>query len=336
MKADAKYDQSVSLIRFIATIFIVTCHIMQYLDIELAWWFNVGVQMFLCMSGFLYGRRGIIENDVDFYLKNAKKILIDYYMVIVFVILLHAVFIPEYLSVSAVYRAFLTSATLAGGQHLWYISYCLLCYLITPFLSRYFATDKNNQLVKRFLVLSILTVLVMKVFFYSFNHAWIICYIIGFFLGKISKNEKRRLYVNISWIIVAGAIIFNAIQIVQDYIVHVTLSDRLASWYISFCDYAHVALGVSLFVGLRFIFSALFAKGTHETLKKLCAYSDKYSYDVYLVHQFVILGPLSLMSFTGSLGINIALILVIIAVSAGIVHFLSTCIRNQQERCKQI
>lgn len=50
MKIKSSYDYSVSLIRLIATIFIITCHIMQYLSIELAWWFNVGVQIFLCMS----------------------------------------------------------------------------------------------------------------------------------------------------------------------------------------------------------------------------------------------------------------------------------------------
>ena len=43
MKIKSSYDYSVSLIRLIATIFIITCHIMQYLSIELAWWFNVGV-----------------------------------------------------------------------------------------------------------------------------------------------------------------------------------------------------------------------------------------------------------------------------------------------------
>jgi len=42
MKIKSSYDYSVSLIRLIATIFIITCHIMQYLSIELAWWFNVG------------------------------------------------------------------------------------------------------------------------------------------------------------------------------------------------------------------------------------------------------------------------------------------------------
>lgn len=53
MKIKSSYDYSVSLIRLIATIFIITCHIMQYLSIELAWWFNVGVQIF-CVCLVIY------------------------------------------------------------------------------------------------------------------------------------------------------------------------------------------------------------------------------------------------------------------------------------------
>lgn len=40
-------DYSVSLIRLVATVMIVTCHMMQYEDFVLAWWLNAGVQVFL-------------------------------------------------------------------------------------------------------------------------------------------------------------------------------------------------------------------------------------------------------------------------------------------------
>lgn len=61
---------------------IISCHIMQYYDLELAWWFNVGVQIFLCISGFLYGQKSI-DNVTDFYNKRLKKILIPYYLVFI-------------------------------------------------------------------------------------------------------------------------------------------------------------------------------------------------------------------------------------------------------------
>lgn len=47
-------SQLASLIRVIALCFIVVCHIMQYLENELALWFNVSVQIFLCISVFVW------------------------------------------------------------------------------------------------------------------------------------------------------------------------------------------------------------------------------------------------------------------------------------------
>ena len=212
MKVRANYDYSISLTRLLATLFIITCHIMQYLDIELAWWFNVGVQIFLCMSGFLYGKRDKISDDLTFYKNNILKILIDYYVVIISVILLFMVFIPEQLSTITTIKVLLTYGTLNGGGHLWYIPYCLFCYLITPFLSRYF--EKNKHIIRRFLVLSILAIVITETFFNYFNSAWIFCYMLGFFLGNISDYEKIKLFRNMSLLIVVGAVLSNSIQIV--------------------------------------------------------------------------------------------------------------------------
>ena len=47
-------DLGISFCRYIAMNFIVACHVLQYYDNEQAWWFNCGVQIFICISGFLY------------------------------------------------------------------------------------------------------------------------------------------------------------------------------------------------------------------------------------------------------------------------------------------
>lgn len=302
---------------------------MQYLDIELAWWFNVGVQIFLCMSGFLYGKRDKISDDLTFYKNNILKILIDYYVVIISVILLFMVFIPEQLSTITTIKVLLTYGTLNGGEHLWYIPYCLFCYLITPFLSRYF--EKNKHIIRRFLVLSILAIVITETFFNYFNSAWIFCYMLGFFLGNISDYEKIKLFRNMSLFIVVGAVLSNSIQIVLDYVIRLELNGIAALLYRRFCNFAHVFLGVALFIAFKSIFSRAFKNGYPDSIKKLCLYSDKYSYDIYLVHQFVILGPFSLMKFTNNIGLNIMLIIAIIAVGAVVVNFVSTHIKYRIE-----
>lgn len=326
---EQKHDYSISLIRLIATVFIIVCHIMQYLDMELAWWFNVGVQMFLCMSGFLYGKRNQINDDLKFYKKNFLKILIDYYVVIISVILLFTIFLPEKLSIVEIIKVLLTNRTLRGGEHLWYIPYCLLCYLITPVLSRCLGNCENKSIFKRFLLLSIFVVVVIDLFFNYFKSAWIFCYILGFFLGRISNREKSDLCNKMSFAIITGAILSNCVQIIQDYVLKLEFSDIIASRYYRFCNFAHVALGVSLFIIFKAVFSVIFKNGYPNLIKKICGYSDKYSYDVYLVHQFVILGPFSLMHLTEMIGINLVLIMAIILVSSVLVNFISTRVRNK-------
>lgn len=331
MKIEQNRDYAISLIRLIATVFIISCHIMQYLDIELAWWFNVGVQMFLCMSGFLYGKKGKIENDLKFYKKNIIKILTDYYVVVVFVMLVFVVFLPEERSTVSFIRALLLSGRLSGGEHLWYIPYCLLCYLITPFLFRYFEHYKDGKRVKAFLMLCVLAFFVIEGFFNYFLSAWIICYIIGYFLGTVANEKNGKLYKGISWSVVAGAAVFNTVQIAIDYVIKLEFVGIPAWLYERFCEYAHVALGIALFVILKFVFSKLFENGVPKVIEKICTCSDKYSYDIYLVHQFVILGPLSMMLLTPVRGINITVILVVTMVGAVVVNLISKHIKKKMK-----
>jgi peptidoglycan/LPS O-acetylase OafA/YrhL len=300
---------------------------MQYLSIELAWWFNVGVQIFLCMSGYLYGKKEKITDELTFYKKNFTKILVDYYVVIIPVIFLILLIIPEQISIITIAKSLLTCGTLSGGGHLWYIPYCLFCYLITPFLSRYF--EKKEHIFMRFLVLSIFSVVFIEAFLTYFNAAWIFCYVLGFFLGRIVEGEKVNLYSKMSVLIVIGAFVFNTIQVIQDYVIKFEFNGIFASLYDRFCNYAHVLLGVALFVIFKSLFSRAFKNGYPDFIKKICSYSDKYSYDIYLVHQFIILGPFSLMTLTGVLGLNLALIVIIVVVAAVVVNLISALIKRQ-------
>ena len=52
-------DNAISMLRFISMLMIIACHICQHYEIELAFWFNVGVQVFFMISGFLYGQKDI-------------------------------------------------------------------------------------------------------------------------------------------------------------------------------------------------------------------------------------------------------------------------------------
>ena len=142
--AEQKRDLSISFVRMLAMMFIVICHVMQYYDVELAWWFNIGVQIFLCISGYLYGRKRILDILV-FYRKNFVKILIDYEIVVFAAVAATVLFTDTVITVEEIAEAVLTVSTIAGGAHLWFIPTILMCYLLTPLYERIFSRAEQSH-----------------------------------------------------------------------------------------------------------------------------------------------------------------------------------------------
>ena len=93
------------------------------------------------------------------------------------------------------------------------------------------------------------------------------------------------------------ALIENGIQIIFDYVRQLGFSGSIGKAYSYFCNYNHVCLGVFLFLLMKTVFDKMPIVNHSRTIGFLNI-SDKYSYEAYLVHQFLILGPMSLMTIT--------------------------------------
>lgn len=329
-------DYSISLIRFLATVSIIVCHLFQFYDHELAWWFNIGVQMFLCISGFLYAKKGVITDDLKFYKKTFTKILVDYYIIAIPAFVILTVFFFKQFSVITAIQVLFTKAVLPGGGHLWYIPYCLLCYFLTPLLSRFFDRHKNKHLTISFVILFLILITLIDLFFHFFVGAWIFCYILGYFLGVVSLKGKTKLYNAICLIIIAIAVVSNTAQILLDYVIKFEFNEVHYVYYKKMCNYAHVALGTALFLLLKKLFAVIFKNGYPTPIQKFCSISDRYSYDVYLVHHFIILGPLTLMTLTKIPILNIVIILVLIVLLAVIVNLISAFIKNKLKKFTEL
>lgn len=323
-------DYSISLVRLLATVFIVACHIMQYNDFVLAWWFNVGVQIFLCMSGFLYSKKEI-TNPLGFYKKQLWKILVDYYIVVLTASLLQFIFLPQKITLFRFAKAFFLYGTLSGGEHLWYIPYIILCYILTPVLASLMKMlyDKKSslRLVLGSLLILLFSLVIFSSFFDYFNSAWVNCYIIGFILG-FCQDKCKPLFGKLFIAISVVCVVMNFSQIYVEYFAKMQFSGAAAEIFRIFCDYAHVALGCFLFIALHLAFSVIFKKKPPRIGGKILDISDKLSYDVYLVHQFLILGPMSLMAITGLKWVNVIIIIVLILVLSLGLNYLSKFIRD--------
>lgn len=313
-------SSSISLIRLIALVFIINCHKMQWLNLELAWWFNVGVQIFLCISGYLYGQKDVGELT-SFYSRRFKKILIPYFIVFISYGLLQFFFAKDVFVASSFLKGLLVNASLKGAGHLWFVATILMCYVLTPLLEAYRNRYVKNR--KSWIVLTLLAVEITVVFFglfdKFFNPVWISFYVIGYALGI---NEKQK-HINtkvLTSLIGVVALIGNAIQIYCSYVIHKDFPE-----YQCFCDFNHVMLGVFLFLALMILCDKLqLGKGMNGLLR----FTDKYSYEMYLVHHLIILGPFSLMALMGVNAVNIVIILVMTVLLAMMLKYISEILQK--------
>lgn len=317
--AEQKRDLSISFVRMLAMMFIVICHVMQYYDVELAWWFNVGVQIFLCISGYLYGRKRILDILV-FYRKNFVKILIDYEIVVFAAVAATVLFTDTVITVEEIAGAVLTVSTIAGGAHLWFIPTILMCYLLTPLYERIFsrAEQSHKLLVPAAVLLFVMNELVFRQMFSYFNAAWINCYLIGFALRRF--QQYRFWYTGSAWLLTLTGAVFISIQASVRYLQLITLTDAWRPFYYPVCDYGHVFLGVALFCSGRVLLRPFC---NINLIQRILRLSDRYSYQIYLTHHFFILGPLSLMALTANSYVNVVLILLLTVLTAVLLQKIS-------------
>lgn len=263
-------EDYISFLRFGAMCSIVLCHLLQFYGNALAWWFNVGVQIFLIISGFLYGRKEEIK-AVSFIAKEFKKILLNYYVYLIVSLPFYVLVFHNPFSIKAFLKLLLGVGDVPGLGHLWFVSTILFCYLITPALSKI-----SGGGVREFACILVLFEVVLRYIPY-FTGAWVNCYIIGFCLGKrkISKESVDKKAVVIVLIMAA---IINGGRCLKDSIL--------------LNNYGHVLLALSIFLIAMLCFPLQLNNKVFKTLLKL---SDKYSYDVYLTHHIYILGAHSML-----------------------------------------
>ncbi len=272
-------DYRISFCRFIAMIFVFSCHILQFFNNDLCWWLNVGVQLFLVISGYLYSFK-TIENINSFYKKNFMKILIPYLIFILFALFFFYYF--KGVSMIVCIRTLFFKQKIAGLGHLWFIPLILFCYFITPFLRNMLERENNVfALMLRLFLVFLFTDYIVRTFFYYFNPAWVNCYIIGLGYGYLTKCCKVKLLNRFfSPIVILFSIILGSI------IVFDLFNCSLLPFYNILFDYCHVLLGFSIFLVLITVVKTDYIG---EIVSRGLDISDKYCYYVYLTHHFFIL-----------------------------------------------
>ena len=128
MNAKSEKNYAFSMMRFAAMIMVIFCHTFQQIGYTLGYsrhlgmigdYLSNGVQIFLALSGYLYGSRVLFQNEsrIKFVLRNCKKILLDYYIYAVLIIIpLYCIdFAGKTVSEGAIFNLLMCSGYPGGG-----------------------------------------------------------------------------------------------------------------------------------------------------------------------------------------------------------------------------
>lgn len=315
---------SISLIRSISVILIVLCHIMQGYNNLLAWWLNVGVQIFLFMSGFLFGAKDIPRCGA-WYKKRFTRILIPYYLYLIVIIPILSVFNNNIISLKQIICYGLNlqgiAADILSIGHLWFVTIIAICYLITPILFNHNISKKKNSEYKFYLYFIFQCILLQLIFFKiepSFA-PWIATYMFGYYVAGRYKYDIPRYTMNF---LISITIVLVLVQIYFQYYYSgdVTIIVRLIRFTF---PWIHAMLGSTIFIVLFNTISRFKDLNTNNFLTRIICIIDKYSYEIYITHHIYILGIFSLLKITKYSTINILIILLLTMISAFILKSIS-------------
>lgn len=322
-------SNAIKLIRAISALMIVWCHIFQGLNNELAWWFNVGVQIFLFMSGFLMAKDHINSPSI-FLKKRLNKILIPYYILLFITIFIYNIFNIEIsLNNTLTYIFCLQGITynniIPGLEHLWFISIIIICYILTLILN----TQRERMIKNKSSYITVICFLFLVQVLINISSlptafgARIGAFIIGYFVAcRYQYSISSKLFKNISIITVTTLLIrlyFTYISPIESIKLNNVFNNYFVNWQ-------HTLLGYFIFIAIYYNFSL--NCNSNNTIFKLLNTISKYSYEIYLVHQIFIIGPISILFLTKYLTLNLTIIFVLITLLAILINKISVYLKK--------
>ena len=295
-----KRNPVISLSRICGMLLIVLCHVVVCYNVPmgsaLSGFFNCGVELFLLISGYLFGQR-IIDDWGAFYSKRFRTVSIP--AIITSVLVMAALLIVrqplEWQSIVAYLLDaegllflnwdFVTSnlfnEILSLGP-LWFTTIIMLCYLLIPLLQR--VAHLNSIRYILFIIIGLVIVIICP-----FIHVeYFFVFSIGYFAGKIDVLDKIG---SREFIFFTGLFILSLLFRIGVH--HYFGSSPL---------YARLTVIPSTISGAWFIVLFAFINSTNPERTKLFASSrsiqlcDKYSYYIFLSHGVFCMGTFNLYS----------------------------------------
>lgn len=296
-------DSAISLIRVISMLFIIVCHLGAFYDSSaIAQLFNVGVPIFLFISGFLYGKK-----DIHSWLNWSKKrwisLMIPCY---IWMILLATTGILTHIEVTNGQSCWLVLfnlqgisflidaakwAQMSGGLgHLWFLTALMQCYACLPLLQKaqpwILARSKGWFI---FLILAAFLTKCICDYTMGIHLGYLLTFSIGYFWSRIWSIPSPKavlgwccLAVACCAIRVGGKVLWDDTFLYNQIIVYIT----------------QTLLAISIFQVLYRLHSQ-----TRKTIPCIdmqggtSRYIDKLTYYIYITHYIFLIGAFNVKQY---------------------------------------
>lgn len=325
-RGPAAFDPDIRIIRALAVLMILVCHLFEIYGSFAAWWLNAGVQVFLFISGYVFGGR-TVRAWPGWFGRRLERILPPYYLLIAAVFLANALIqgparLWKPLAASLLGVQDFLKITLPGCDHLWFITLILLCYLMVPALQslRDRAGRSAAGLALFFFAPPLAFYALYKVFnFLTYNYvANLTAFAWGYgaaahrdllFPATPSPHSPSRLHARAFPLILAAIALSLAGRGALE-MLHLTTTPPWVGLYDKLLlPWSKVGVAVACFLLVR-------GRGAGLAQSRPVALLDAYSYEIYLTHHIFIFGPLSVVPWIPSIPLAVLAVAALTALAS--------------------
>lgn len=329
MNGQKQRELELDFIRVVSMLMILFCHICAEAGIKWGEYFNVGVIIFLYMSGYLSGQSCC---DKKWLGKRLKRILPEYYIFLLCYLIISILFFRAKYSVKQVMinllllQGIFTDDGLPNILHLWFVTYILICYLCTPFIAKRIASWGWKKSIALAVIMQLLIIplrmLGIKIVFSRFA-----AYYMGLYTVKV---RKKNLMVDSPQKIKGMAVPVLLAHVIRCIYEFTELQNKLPPimdqalglvW-----QWTHMLLGIFLFYLLWYVGNKTMMQMKPLSKKIIYNVSAK-SYCIYIVHQIFVYHDYAVTRYVRPYGLGIAVALLGIGVSAYALDYLSQGLR---------
>ena len=318
-------DYGISLLRVISMMMIILCHIFNYVHLTwLAQFFNVGVYVFLLISGWLYSNK-VISNVKTWLVSRWKKLCIP---IIVWMVItsIYVIITEQNLpdlrdiillstntqGISWIIRFFpeISRGGMLGGlAHLWFVSVIILCYFILIVVKKY---EKNINSYNLHIVCIASLVIFVLLRLCGINISYFLCFFIGYFLRK-----KELIPTSKYWLLSVCTIISILIRLIcKKYFDGTDLYNNIIVCL------THIVISIWIFITVIIAenkINCVHSLATSVFMSKC----DSISYYIYVTHYFFVVDSFHLANMAHGLFLQMCLFSILTIITAIAIKFIS-------------